>query len=252
MQSLTTCGSGTNGFHGDAFEINRNSFFDSDGFVPTNFYPDGKPRPPVNHENNFGFTLGGPVWIPKLYDGRKKTFFLFTSDWFRQNQSLTGIGNVPTAAMKSGDFSGFVDANGNVIPIYDPQTGMPFPGNKIDPTRFSPLAKSILPLIPNPDYPGTNFGLQSNKLPAVRSTPIKNNLYGFTVDHILNDSQSIHFTMWRDNQLTQPFNDNPIVSLNNPLVNATNNYNYATGFLLELRRNRAAKPGGHRRCQLGG
>jgi hypothetical protein len=224
--------SGTNRLHGDVFEINRNSFFDSDGFVATNFYPDGTPRPPVNHENNYGFKIGGPFFIPKLYDGRNRTFFLFTSDWFQQNQSLTGIGTVPTALMKTGDFSKFVDASGNVIPIYDPQTGLPFPGNKIDPTRFSALARSILPSIPDPDYPGTNFGLQSNKLPAVLSAPIKEHLYGFTVDHTLTARQSVHFTMWRDNQLTQPFNDNPIVPFGNPLLNATNNYNYATGFLL--------------------
>lgn len=224
--------SGTNRIHGDVFEINRNSFFDSDGFAPTNFYPDGTPRPPVNHENNYGFKIGGPLFIPKVYDGRNRTFFLFTSDWFRQNQSLTGIGTVPTAAEKNGDFSGFVDAKGNAIPIYDPNTGIPFPGNIIPTSRFSNLAKTILPFIPNPDRTGTNFGLQSNKLPAVLSAPIKENLYGFTVDHTFSPRQSVHFTMWRDNQLTQPFNDNPIVPFGNPLINATNNYNYATGFLL--------------------
>jgi hypothetical protein len=224
--------SGTNKIHGDAFEINRNSFFDSDGFAPTNFYPDGRPRPPVNHENNYGFKVGGPFFIPKIYDGRNRTFFLFTSDWFRQNQSLTGIGTVPTAAEKNGDFSGFLNAQGNVIPIYDPLTGQPFQGNIIPQARFSTLSKSILPSIPNPDRTGTNSGQQSNKSPAVLSTPIKENLYGFTVDHTFSQAQSIHFTMWRDSQLTQPFNDNPIVPFGNQLVNATNNYNYATGFLL--------------------
>ena len=224
--------SGTNRLHGDVFEINRNSFFDSVGFVATNFNAAGKPAPPVNHENNFGFKIGGPFSIPRIYDGRNRTFFLFTSDWFRQKQSLTGIGTVPTAAMKTGDFSGFVDASGKVIPIYDPTTGMPFVGNKIDPSRFSALSKSILSSIPDPDYQGTNFGLQSNKLPSVKSVPIKENLYGFTVDHTFTEKQSAHFTMWRDNQLTQPFNDNPIVPFGNPLLNATNNYNFATGFLL--------------------
>ena len=224
--------SGTNRLHGDAFEINRNSFFDSDGFAPSNFAADGKPRPPVNHENNFGFKVGGPFFIPHVYDGRNRTFFLFTSDWFRQNQSLTGIGTVPSAAMKAGDFSNFVDATGAVIPIYDPATGQPFSGNIIPTNRFSALATSILPNIPDPDRTGTNFGLQSNKLPAVRSTPIQENLYGFTVDHTFTERQSVHFTMWRDNQLTTPFNDNPIVPFGNPLLNTTHNYNYATGFLL--------------------
>ncbi len=224
--------SGTNRLHGDLFEINRNSSFDSDGFFPTHFDANGKPRPPVDHQNDYGFTVGGPVVIPRLYNGRNRTFFLFTSDWYRQNQALTGIGTVPTAAQKTGDFSHYVDAAGKVIPIYDPLTGLPFPGNVIPSSRFSALSKSVLPSIPDPDRPGTNFGLQSNKSPSITSTPIKENLYGFTVDHNLSEGQSLHFTMWRDNQLTQGFAQAPIVPLSNPLQSESNNYNYATGFLL--------------------
>lgn len=224
--------SGTNHLHGDAFEINRNSMFDSDGFFPSHFNAQGKPIPPIDHQNDFGFTIGGPVMLPKVYDGRNRTFFLFTSDWYRQNHALTSIGAVPTVAMTQGDFSDFVDSNGNVIPIYDPQTGQPFPDNQIPTTRFSPLAKAILPSIPAPDRPGTNFGLQSNKSPVIHGTPIDENLYGFTLDHNLNSTQSLHFTMWRDNQLTTPIGYAPIVPLKNELQSGQNNYNYATGFLL--------------------
>ena len=223
--------SGTNQLHGDAFEINRNSMFDSNGFFPSNFNAKGKPIPPVDHQNDYGFTIGGPVLLPK-YDGRNRTFFLFTSDWFRQNQALTSIGTVPLPAMKQGDFSKFVDSSGNQIPIYDPTTGQPFPGNVIPQARFSSLAKSILPSIPNPDRTGTVFGLQSNKSPDVTSQPIKENLYGFTLDHVLTPSQSLHFAMWRDNQITEAFAQAPIVPITNELQSESNNYNYATGFLL--------------------
>ena len=128
--------SGTNQFHGDAFEILRNQLFDSDGFFPIRFSADGNPAPPINQQNNYGFTLGGPVIIPKLYDGKNRTFFHYSSDWFQQNQAQTAIGTVPTAAMKNGDFSGFVDTTGTLIPIYDPLTGKPFPGNIIPQSRY--------------------------------------------------------------------------------------------------------------------
>src|SRR5256884_7362255 len=77
--------SGTNTLHRDAFEINRNTMFNAAGANPSGTTSTKKgPTPPL-HRNNFGFSLGGPVWIPKLYGGRNKTFFHFSADWFRQN-----------------------------------------------------------------------------------------------------------------------------------------------------------------------
>ena len=90
--------------------------------------------------------------------------------------------------MKNGDFSSFVDASGNLIPIYDPQTGQPFPGNIIPQARFSPLAVSLLPSIPNPDRTGLVSGLQSNKSPAISSIPIRQYLWAYTIDENLTSS----------------------------------------------------------------
>ena len=224
--------SGTNQFHGSGFEILRNQLFDSDGFFPTHFSPDGNPAPPVNQQNNYGFTLGGPVIIPKLYNGRNRTFFYIAQDWFKQNQAQNSIGTVPTVAMKNGDFSNFVDGNGVMIPIYDPQTGQPFPGNIIDPSRFSALAKSILPFIPDPDRPGLNFGLQSNKSPGVASVAIDQHVWSYTIDHNISDRQSIHFSHWRDSVNVPFFTGAPIVPLSNPLQSAYTNSQLGTGFLL--------------------
>ncbi len=97
--------SGTNSLHGDGFDIIRNQLFDSAGFFPTRFSPSGKAEPPVNQQNDYGFSVGGPVWLPHVYNGRNRTFFHVSLDWFRQNQALNNIGTVPTAAMKGGDFS---------------------------------------------------------------------------------------------------------------------------------------------------
>jgi hypothetical protein len=189
--------SGTNRLHGDAYDIIRNQLFDSDGFFPTSFGPNGSPRPPVNQQNNYGFTVSGPVWIPKLYKGLNRTFFLFTDDWYRENLAQKQVGTVPTAAMKQGDFSGFVDATGKVIPIYDPLTGQPFPGNIIPQTRFSPLSASILKDIPDPNRSGLNGGNLSNIGPQIPSLSIKQNLWGYTIDHKLTDSQTVRFSQWR-------------------------------------------------------
>jgi hypothetical protein len=226
--------SGTNQFHGSGFEILRNQLFDSSGFFPSHFSADGHPAPPVDQQHNYGFTLGGPVIIPKLYNGRNRTFFYIAQDWFKQNQAQNAFGTVPTVAMKNGDFSNFVNSSGVMIPIYDPRTGQPFPGNIIPQSRFSALAKSILPSIPDPNRPGINFGLQQNELPAVPSVAIAQHLWSYTIDHNLSDRQSLHFSEWRDSVSQPVFSGGtpPIVPLSNPLQSAYNNTNLGSGFLL--------------------
>jgi hypothetical protein len=224
--------SGTNQLHGDAFEILRNQLFDSAGFFPTQFSPDGHPTAPTDQQNDFGFTVGGPIIVPKLYDGKNRTFFLVSSDWFRQNQAQNSIGTVPTPAMKNGDFSSFVDSAGNVIPIYDPQTGQPFPNNIIPTQRFSAQSQSLLSSIPDPDRTGLVSGLQSNKSPAIHSIPIRQTLWAYTIDHTLNPTSSIHFSQWHDSVTSPSFTSAPIVSYSNPLQSGINNTNLGTGLLL--------------------
>ena len=224
--------SGTNRLHGDGFYILRNQLFDSDGFFPTYFSSNGSPAPPIDQQANYGFTVSGPVVVPKLYSGKNRTFFLFSSDWFRQNQAQTAIGTVPTAAMKIGDFSNFVDSNGTQIPIYDPLTGQPFPGNMIPQSRISAISKSILPLIPAPNRAGDVFGLQNNELPAVPAVKISQNLWGYTLDHNLSTSQSIHFSQWRDSLSSPYFTLPPIVPSSNELQSEVDNNVVGSGFVL--------------------
>jgi hypothetical protein len=102
--------SGSNQLHGDAFEINKNSFFNALGVNPTGSgfnSNDVFVKGPLPHdvENNFGFSVGGPVWIPKIYDGRNKTFFYTSWDWYRVNAPPGGALTVPTQPMVGGDFS---------------------------------------------------------------------------------------------------------------------------------------------------
>jgi hypothetical protein len=96
---------GGNRGHGALFEFLRNDVFDA-----RNFFDQGKAK---LRRNQFGAEVSGPVLIPKVYNGRDRTFFMFSWESFRQTQGQSRIGLVPTAAQKAGDFSGSA-------PIKDP------------------------------------------------------------------------------------------------------------------------------------
>ena len=219
--------SGTNKLHGDAFFIDRNSVFDSAGFFPSHFNSTGTPIAPVDQETDWGGTIGGPVVLPKLYNGRNKTFFLFSLDRFNKNQAAAtaggvSIGSVPTPAEISGDFSNFVNSNGVLIPIYDPQTGQQFQCNGklnvICANRIDPLSKSLLQYLPAPNTTGTNYGLQDNINPAIASVPNQNQAWGVTINHQLSQSQNVAFTWWRNHYFVTQEENAPIVPASNPLT----------------------------------
>lgn len=177
-----TSRSGTNQFHGSAYEFFANEALDANRpFV--NYKP-------IERKNDFGGTVGGPVWIPKVYNGRDKTFFFFSYEMFRNNTkgagttsglspgTVTGTyATLPTDAMRNGDFSQILtgrvlgtDPLGRPImenAIYDPASARtvngqivtdPFLGNIIPKSRFDPVAVKIQSLIPSP----TNTGLINN------------------------------------------------------------------------------------------
>ena len=107
--------SGTNAFHGTAYDFVRNDHFDARGFFAT--------QRSVYKQNDFGASVGGPVWIPKLYNGRDHTFFFVSYEGFRNRiGSNGGTLSVPTPEMYQGDFSKWVDAKGALLQIYDPTT----------------------------------------------------------------------------------------------------------------------------------
>lgn len=223
--------SGTNKLHGDAFEINRNSFFDSKGAYPP--LVNGHPETPINHQNNYGFTVGGPVVLPKLYNGRNRTFFHVSVEWYKQNLQATSPGTVPTIAEKQGDFSNFVDASGNQIPIFDPLTGEQFPGNVIPKSRFSAVSKTLLPLIPDPSRQGQFSNQLNNAAPQGPVLPNIQHIWGYHVDHNLTDSQSLHFSQWRNSDSRTAYTLPPIVTLSNLLQSAMDYPTLGTGILLK-------------------
>ena len=109
--------SGTNSLHGSAWEFNKTGGLQALGY----FTPAGSAQTQLT-QNQYGFTLGGPVIIPKLYHGKNKTFFFASYEGFNYNSPGTTIVTVPTAAQLTGDFTALVDSKGNQIPIYDPAT----------------------------------------------------------------------------------------------------------------------------------
>jgi hypothetical protein len=167
-----TMKSGTNLFHGSGYEYFQNEFMNAG--QPFTNAGNGELERPKSRKNDFGGTFGGPVRIPKVYDGRNKTFFFFTWEQFIQTQEvLPAVTTVPTAAYRSGNFAGAIVAAGNknigtdplggaifANEIYDPQTRQTapngqivttqFPGNAIPTTRLDPIALKIQGMLPQP------------------------------------------------------------------------------------------------------
>lgn len=222
--------SGTNQLRGDAFEINRNSFFDSKGAFPP--LQNGHPVTPVNHQNNYGFSLGGPIIIPRIYNGKDRSFFHVSVEFFKQNSQNTSIGTVPTVAEKQGDFSNYLDASGNQIPIFDPLTGKQFPGNVIPESRFSEVSKNLLTSIPAPSLPGQFYGQSANAAPVGPILPNIQHSWGYHLDHNMTDKQSLHWSQWRDSDTSTTYYYAPIVPLDNILQSAQDFPDLGTGFLL--------------------
>jgi hypothetical protein len=133
-----TTKSGTNEIHGVLFEFLRNDKLDSRNFFAL--------QRDVLKRNQFGGGVGGPLTIPKLYHGRNRTFFFLNYEAMRQRAGTVFNNIVPSPAQKTGDFSA-VGLNA----IYDPISGLPFPGNQIPTARISPQAQFFAKYVPDPN-----------------------------------------------------------------------------------------------------
>lgn len=142
--------SGTNTLHGSVYEFAKRGFMDANSWY-NNYYQQNRP---AHTEDQYGFEVDGPVYIPKIYDGRNKTFFMFNFERFKEVLPTAYTFDLPNPAWLNGDFSDFTDASGALIPIYDPNTATTadptrqlFPHNQVDPSRFNPAALAILKLV---------------------------------------------------------------------------------------------------------
>lgn len=218
--------SGTNQFHGDAYDLVRNTALDANLWfnggeqavtcAGSNDTPGCRSTfaTPVDRKNDYGLTLGGPVWIPKVYNGHDKLFFFFGWEQLRYSLGATTLTTVPTAQELSGDFSnptifqtskvlGTNPCDGTPIyqgQIFDPTTTRSvtlgngssvlcrtaFPGNKIPTTRFSQVAKNLLSY-----FPAQTNGQVFNNFSFASSSPITNTTYTVRIDANLTKKSKI-------------------------------------------------------------
>ena len=202
--------SGTNRLHGTLFEFVRNDAFDA-----RNFFDAEKTK---LRRNQFGAVLDGPVYIPKIYNGRDRTFFLFNWEAYRQVNGTSNITTVPTPAQRAGDFNGSVDVNNKPANIADPfsggasgacvsgKIGTCFAGKIIPASRMDPIAKQVMQYYPLPTSPG-----YINNFYTVSSDPDYWDSFVAKVDQRLRtaDSLSVRF-LKRFNRNSNPYNGSPV------------------------------------------
>lgn len=191
--------SGTSAFHGSAYDTSRNS-----GIGVARRRQDYWTKAPTLIRNEFGMNAGGPVIIPKLYNGKERTFWFFNLEFMRRITSSTRGVSVPTEAMRNGDFSGLVDSQGRLYTLYDPLTTnsqnyarQPFSYggklNAIDPKRIGPLAQYLFSITPLPNSPASPM-LDSNYWYPT-TTWQKNKTFTVRVDQRFSDRDQFYFRM---------------------------------------------------------
>jgi carboxypeptidase family protein len=203
IESFVTA-SGGRDFHGSVFDFHTSSALNANSWAnKATSGPEIRKTP--THGNEYGFVLGGPVYLPKKLFGplgynedRNKTFFLFTYNGYRKSDSSSGFITVPTQSQREGCF----DEPG-LRPIYDPETGAQFPGNCIPAGRFSNVSKNILSLIPAP----TNNRLQQNYL-ATTVTTTEQDSWSIKINHNITSKHII--SGWYNTQDLGALVDGPL------------------------------------------
>lgn len=205
--------SGTNTLHGSLFEFVRNSRLDANNW----FANSSGSKLGTFQRNEFGASVGGPLVIPKLYDGRNKTFFFNVYEGRRQRAASLRFMTLPTDEHMVGDFSKTLTSTGQLRTIYDPSSTAadparpgqflrtPFAGNRIPAARMDPVAVNVLKFYgPRPNLPGQAFTSQNNFFFQGKA-PTNVDRGTTKVDHNFNDKQRIFFryTIF-NNQNSQP------------------------------------------------
>ncbi|MCC6858906.1 MAG: carboxypeptidase regulatory-like domain-containing protein [Bryobacterales bacterium] len=171
--------SGTNDLHGSALWFNRNKEF------AARYYYTHAPTPkPAYNRNEFGYTLGGPVYIPGVYNGKNKTFFFHSYEGLRERTAPNYLNSVATQAMRDGDFSG-------LPALVDPLNGMPFPNNRVPASRIDARSKALIDYVPLPNTAGEGPAgtLRNYRWTIGNISDI--NRYGVRVDHRFSEKDSI-------------------------------------------------------------
>lgn len=196
---IFTTRSGANDFHGTAAYNMRRDIWNAAGWSINqnrNNPPGFRPKERYNAASG---GVGGPVWIPKIYNGRNKTFFYFSDDNDLRPAAPTSIVNtVPTALELQGNFSQIPQL------IYDPNQNprAPFPNNIIPPNRFSKISANILPFIP-----AANGSALSNNHFFTNSQQVTDHVWALKIDHVFSDKNRIAYFQSLDSNDTRMASD---------------------------------------------
>ena len=186
---------GTNTLHGSLYEFFRNDKLNANSFSGN---AAGNPRG-VMRWNQPGFVIDGPVYLPKIYNGKDKTFFMLNMEWIRNASPLPYTASYPTQAERNGDFSTLVNANGQPIIIYDPSSytltngqyiRQPFPGNVLPKSVINPIGQNLINAYPMPNIPGTTGGF-NNYVVSPNSQQDKYHSVSSRVDHQINEKNRL-------------------------------------------------------------
>ncbi len=149
---------GTNDLHGSLYEFHQNQRLKGTPF----FTNSAGQKKPVTRFNQYGLTVGGPIFIPKIINGRNKLFFFFGYEGIRQSEPEPTFSSVPTEAQRTGDFSQLLNVS-SAYTIYDPNTGategsrirrQPFAGHRIPANRLSGISRNFYQFLPSPNFAG--------------------------------------------------------------------------------------------------
>ncbi len=198
---------GTNKPHGSLYEFGMGDFFNANDWDSNRR---GNPKAAFTR-HLFGGTFGGPVVIPKVYDGRNRTFFFFNFDGERQNQEGSlRLATMPTQLERAGDFSQTLNTSGQAVTVYDPTTynaatnsRQPFAGNRIPESRFDPVSKYMLSLWPLPNRAG-DPGNGINNFAGQSSSFSQRNDITARFDQNFGSNQRVYFRLTRKAANTDP------------------------------------------------
>lgn len=209
--AIITTKAGTNSLHGSLFETMINNYF---GIARARQDPAGF-KAPQQIRNEFGGSVGGPIFLPfisrggpKLYNGKDKSFFFVSYEGLELRQQVTKNFSLPTDAMRGGDFSGLTNGNSKPITLYDPLTTAAsancngsgvanpacrtaFANNQIPTSRLSPLAKNIYALMPHATLLTTNPAVSSNWYGPAPNNDSEKSLT-VRLDHHFSDADSAY------------------------------------------------------------
>lgn len=199
---------GGNELHGSLYEYNQTAAFTANNYFSKR---NGTPRPNT-HYNQYGLSIGGPVVIPRVFDGRNKVFFEFGYEGIRDSQPSSGYLHVPTAAERTGDFSDLLLAGGPSYTIYNPATAKvsngvvtrtAFAGNKLP--SVNPVAAALLQYYPLPNVPGAGPLTLNNYFHNFASTDTYDNQFG-RMDFNIFSRDKLFFDVRHNNRLQSTSN----------------------------------------------